>query len=314
VEKRPLISAMILSLTASCASPLVKYNPVIGPDESGLTKFQLAESMISFAYGKTSAGLPTKEINITSVPIPYSDKKYGMSGTGFWENAGVVTTINAAFRGDSPLIQQVTVAVTDERQQALQTLGSIAGAAGGLLTTSDELTSLKLPKGISVTKFLASIPSGCTGSRDEEIKCRDLQLDGTTDFAADVAVSKKPIDALPASILDKPLASPNFFYSACRQMTITLTPKSSSVRDPISATVAVADPMYVETLRFPEKGNITVAPSCGANSVAQDANLPNAIAYLNTLVTQAKAVKQALDSSNSSGAKSKTTATTTTGR
>jgi hypothetical protein len=186
---------------------------------------------------------------------------------------------------------------------------------GGLLSNTSTPTPITLPKGISVTNLLANLPAGCTGKMipnstaidpDGEIKCENLKLDGTSDFTADIVITKKPDDAIPATVLDTPMTSSNFFYSACRQMTIILTPTGTG-RSPVSSTVAVADPRYVETLRFPDKGNITVAPSCGANSVAQDANLPTAIDYLNTLATQAKAVKQSLDANKSSGAKPATT-------
>ncbi len=85
-------------------------------------------------------------------------------------------------------------------------------------------------------------------------------------------------------------------------MTIVLKPATGSTRLPISSTVAVADPSYLQSLRFPSKGTVTVAPSCGANSVAQDPGLSTALDYLNALATQAKAVKDALKKNKSSGA------------
>jgi hypothetical protein len=296
----PLIACLFI---AGCASPLVEYVPITGEDKEGLIKFRFAESMIVFNFGKTSAGIPTEDVTISSVPVPHGQQKFGIAGTGFWQNWGVATLVNVSFRGDSDLIQQLTVSVSDERQQAIQTLGSVAGVIGGLLSIPSTPTQVTLPKGILVTAFLASIPLGCDAKqgRDGWIHCTDLTLDGTKDFTADVTIEPRPIDALPAAVLNKPLYSSNFFYSACRQMTITLKPKADG-RLPVSATVAVADPLYVQTLQIPPKGTITVAPSCGANSTSEDPNLPTAIDYLNTLATQAKAMKQSLSGSNSSGA------------
>jgi hypothetical protein len=258
--------------------------------------------MINFGFGKTTAGIPTTDIVISSVPVPSGDKKYGITGTGFWRNWGVVTTVNASFRNDSTLIQQVTVAVTDYRQQGIQALGGIAGTVGGLLSLTATQPQVKLPLGISVTNLLNEFPEGCVSTdkkiaRDGDITCKNLKLDGTEDFTADISITKVPDDALPASIMDKPFYSSNFFYSACRNLTITLKPAGSQNtqnRQPVFATLVVADPMHVQTLRFPQKGSITVGASCGANSVAQDANLPTAFDYLNALATQAKAVKQNL--------------------
>lgn len=302
-----LIAAPVLFCSA-CASPLVEYTPIKGNDADGLTKFQLAESMINFSFGKTAAGIPNDDVVISSVPVPYGDQKYGLSGTGFWSNWGVTTAVNASFRGDTTLLQQITVNVTDQRQQAIQALGGIVGTVGGLLSLQATPTKVTLPTGISVTNLLNSLPAGCTSadksrpaSRNDAITCADLTLAGSADFTADISISKVPDDALPASALDHTFRSSNFYYAACRNLTITLKPAAHVMnRLPVSASVSVADPLFVETLRFPEKGSITVAPSCGANSISQDANLPTAIDYLNTLATQARAVKQAL--SGESGA------------
>lgn len=306
---RKFASCVIL-LLIGCAAPLVRYTPVSGPDRGGLTKFQFAESIVKFDFGKTQAGIKNDDIIISSVPIPFGEKKYGISGTGLWRNWGVVTTVNASFRGDSDLIQQITVDIKDERQQTVQALGSIAGMIGGLLSNPAERAAVTLPKGISVTSLLEKLPSNCHGrqpgikaERDGQVFCDDLALDGTADFTADISISKVPEDALPASIMQSMFYSTNFFYSACRQLTITLKPRKGLDRTAVSSAVAVADPLYLETLRLPAKGNITVAPSCGANSVSQDPGLPTAIDYLNALASQAKAVKQSLEGNSGVAAK-----------
>jgi hypothetical protein len=304
-----VVTACLLS--GCTATPLIKYTPVTGPDNEGLTKFQFAESIINFSHGKSAAGIQNDDVVISSVPVPFGDRVYGISGTSIWENWGVSTTVNASYRGDSRLIQQLTVAISDQRQQAMQALGSIIGTVGGLLSISSTPAPVKLPKGIAVTSFLNNLPADCSNpndlkvkvSRDADISCQNLALEGTTDYTADITVSKVPIDAIPASTMDSPMSTGNFLYSACRQLTITLKPTNAG-SDPVAATVAIADPSYLQTLRIPEKGTITVAPSCGANSVAQDPGLPTALDYLNTLATQAKAVKQALAGTASSGVSS----------
>jgi hypothetical protein len=304
VKKRKRRLLIVCLLAAGCATPVVRYTPISGPDDQGLTKFQFAESVINFTFGKTSAGITNDEIVISSVPVPYGDKKYAIEGTSVWQNWGVATEVSASFRGDSDLIQQIDVSVTDQRQQAIQAVGSIAGFAGGLLSLAPTSSNVTLPKGISVTTFLSNIPIGCDAKegRDGLISCHDVQLEGTKDFVADLSIGRRPDDALPASVMDRPFYSSSFFYSACRQMTIVLKPTTANGHVAISASVSVADPLYLETLRIPAKGSITVAPSCGANSKAQDPNLPTAIDYVNALATQAKAVKQSFEKTNSSGA------------
>jgi hypothetical protein len=303
------VSAIASVLLVSCASPLVKYKPISSQDQEGWAKFRLAESLVKFDYGKLPSGLANEnDIVIASVPIPHGQNRYGIGGTRFWENWGVSTTVNVSYRGDSDLIQQVSILVVDQRQQAIQAAGGTIASLGGLLALGTAAPkTFKLPKGISVSSLLASPPGRCsrsaeTAERDQTITCVDLELEGTSDFKADVEVGPVPKDAIDASYLSEGRTSANFYYAACRSMTITLKARQAA-RSDVSATVSVADPRYLQALRFPEKGTITVAPSCGANSLYQDAGLPTALDYLNSLAAQAKAIKQAFDKAKSSGAK-----------
>jgi hypothetical protein len=304
--KMPLI-LVALGLTG-CASPLVQYVLITESDDHGYAKFELAESVINFKYGKTQSGVPTSEIIITSVPIPSGTKRYGIAGTSFYENWGAETNVNVAFRDDSPLIQEVAIDVTDRGQQALQALGGATAAFASLLSLSPEPTAQKLPTGISIANFLNSIPDGCANAaiglttaqaspktvyRDQRIVCTNVKLEGTDDFTADIVLSARPVDAIAVETLDKPIKSHNFLYAACRSFTITLKGAKGN-QNPVSATVAVADPNWLQTIRFPVKGKITSASSCGASATSQSASLPTAFDYLNTLATQAKAVKEAL--------------------
>src|SRR5207244_905768 len=91
------------------------------------------------------------------------------AGTGFFENWGVVTTINASFRGDTDLIQQVTVAVTDQRQQAIQSLAGTAIALGGLFSMTGTPSALKLPKGIAITNLLTQSVEGCRNDSSVQV-------------------------------------------------------------------------------------------------------------------------------------------------
>jgi hypothetical protein len=71
----------------------------------------------------------------------------------------------------------------------------------------------------------------------------------------------------------------------------------------VQATLQVADPSKYEALRFPDKGTVTIRSSCGASVQSQSAQLPGVLEYAYALIGQAIAVKKALDSHGSSGAK-----------
>jgi hypothetical protein len=104
-----------------------------------------------------------------------------------------------------------------------------------------------------------------------------------------------------------------FPYAACRSMHIDLSewvspqvPVGGQVtyqqQSKASATVLVADPRYYQTIAFPDKGSVTMATSCGADSTTQDAGLPDVNKYLDTLATAAQGVLATTSKQNSSGA------------
>lgn len=307
------ISIVAFVLVGGCASPEARYDQIKDTDREGLRKFRFAESVIKFDYVKDQFGAPTDQIVIASVPRPHSDTRYGMTGTDFYDNWGVVTTLNATYRGDSDLFQEVGVSVADKRLEALQTLGSAASALIGIVAnTPSPAGKATLPDGISIDTFLNNLPKECAtaaevGARDGNLDCKSLPLSGTQAFIADIYISKRPVDAIALSSISWPYTTKSFLYSACRMATITL--KASSKHPSVaegtivaSSEVAVADPQWIQTLRFPDKGKVMVAGSCGANSTAEDAKLPTAVDYLNGLITQAGAIKKALDAKDTSGA------------
>ena len=307
---------IVLMALSGCASPQVQYKKVDSADTDGIGKFRFAESIIKFDYVKGEYGTVTDQLSIVAVPRPYWTTKFGIVGSDFWRGWGVVTTLNVTYRGDTDLIQEVGVDVSDKRVQTIQTIGSLAIGAAGFLAASPVAEKLPLPTGISITGFLEKIPEGCHGSdsskaadRDGDIKCDGLTLDGTIDYVGDIVLSARPVDAFELASIDFPYTSKAFLYSACRSLTVVIR-KARDKSIVASATVAVADPKWIEALAFPAKGKITVQASCGAGSTAQDASLPTAVDYVNALLTQAGAVKTSLTQKATSGA---TKATGTTG-
>lgn len=304
---------MTVSIFAGCASPLATYKTVSGPDTDGLTKFRFSESVIQFSYRKE--GQPVQKItgiDIVSVPIPHGDQKYSVRGASALENYGVTTTLNVAYRNDTDLIQTVSSEVTDQKVTWITTAGGIVAKAAPFLVADEPITSTQpLPTGIVLSTFLMSTPTGCKTQAKGAVSCSNVALEGTKAYVADIDISGMPDDAFEISSQQfaDGYKSSSLIYSACREMNIRLKNSQAGSSGAASggivaqATLQVADPSKYEALRFPDKGTVTVGSSCGASVQSQSAQLPGVLEYADALIGQATAVKKALDTSKSSGAK-----------
>jgi hypothetical protein len=281
----------VLSSLGGCASPLVQYRRITGPDSSGAQKFKFAASVITFSHPSNKDGQPSDAISITSVPIEASGDVYSIAGTGQLQNWGVSTEIDVTHRGDTKLIQSIGVAVTDNRPNDISELGSIAAAAAALAAGAN------LPNGIDLSaEILDAKNPSCTAPDGESglITCKDVPLQASgVNYSADLVIQPIPTDAISFSSAGFPtFTSANFLYSACRNATVVLKAGPSVLA---SAPIVVADPNFLETIRFPSKGKITVGASCGADSTSSDAALPDGLSYVNTLLTTAQKVRTALN-------------------
>lgn len=305
---------------AACASPKVEYSVVSGPDRDGKSKFQLPTSMISFTHPKTKAGIEKKDqVNISSVPVPDDATTFAMDSTDWYQNWGVDTKVQVSYRKDTTLIESVGVEVKDRRQEFAQTLVEIVVGGASLMSLASEdshKNDLVLPKSVDIASILKQTQNnyGCTYQADDSDASAEVTCSYSEgSFQMDIKIGKRPEDsfAMDATFYEQPadpenkdaarktkkFKSKTFMYSACRTAGVKLVvnddTKAAKGRA-FEASLVVADSRYLQTLRFPDKGKVTVGASCGANAVASDAGLPSALDYINTLIKQAKVVRDGL--------------------
>lgn len=329
--KRLLIPLLLSLFITACASPEVRYSVVSTPDKSGAPKFQFSDSVLRFDYpiegSGATAGPNTNKMNITSVPVVWSEKTYNIRGTTALENWGVETQVKATHRNDTKLIQEIGSEVMDRRVETLTAIAAIAATGIGLFasgqitdTIKNELKQ-KAPSGILLSRFLAQLPSKCTFSddsedtknlrpRDKRIACTKVELEdgfvtnggSSSPYLADITIGPRPVGAFSKSSITFPHDTKLFLYSACRPIFISIT-NASMPSFNSSASLVIADPEWFEGLAFPKKGKITVGASCGADSAAEDSKLPGPLDYINALLSGAKAIKDARDAQKKSGVK-----------
>ncbi|MBP8103001.1 MAG: hypothetical protein KAY79_02140 [Nitrospira sp.] len=283
----------------------------------GLTKFQLSDTAIKFEYpiegSGATAGPNSNKLNITSIPVVFTDTTYSVSGTSWYENWGVSTDINVSHKGDTLLVKELGSSVSDKRVEAITTLVSAAEKALPLFAAGIPDTSQILqhpPSGILVSRLLSSPPKNCTKLSDHSMKCTKVELEGgfilkdssPKPYLADIDIDAPPAGSFERKKINFPHKTHTFVYSACRTLHIRVTNDASPGFVAESSQV-VADPAWLESLALPSKGKISTGSSCGADSVAQDSNLPGATEYINALVGAGKTIKDALDKQNKSGVK-----------
>jgi hypothetical protein len=320
-----LFFTTLLSMSViGCASPVIKYE-ADPPSGSTGYPFQLAETIVTFAFPEEGTGIAkgvnTSKLVITSVPTPIEGRTYSISGTGASENWGVKTELNVTHRNDTMLLQEIGSSVTDTRKQLIADVSSavvgIIGIFAQTNTPADTKEGAVVPVGISITKLLETskcTPRGSVISGQDSmggiVDCEvTLEGGGITDSAkvvtpylAKITIGARPSRALKLSELTFPYKSDSLMYSACRSMSIEVTNKANPNLAG-SASLRIADQGWVELVKFPEKGKITLGASCGADVVSQDAVLPTAMDYVNASLSSAKSIKDALDKKSSSGTK-----------
>ena len=143
-----IILLALCALLGGCADPLVYYTPIIKEDNEGMIKFaNLQNPMINFNFAKTTAGILTDDIVISSVPLPYGEQKFGIVGTRIWQNWGVETTVSATFRGDTDLIQQLSVICCRSAPASVPIAGINCRCNWGSYVTTLGATSHRSTKG-----------------------------------------------------------------------------------------------------------------------------------------------------------------------
>lgn len=158
-EKMPFrlaIGSLILFLLSGCAAPLVKYNIINGPDESGATKFQLADTVIKFDL-PSELKVYSKPLQITAIPVPSNKRTYSISGTSWYENWGVSTSIKVTHRPDTLLIQEIGSLVSDKRVEVITQMAEVGKNVitrwSGVISGEPEDVALP-PSGIVLSTFL----------------------------------------------------------------------------------------------------------------------------------------------------------------
>jgi hypothetical protein len=227
---------------------------------------------------QTLAENQSMDVGVVSIPREYRDVKLGIEPANTWWSK---TTVSIKKIDNTELVSSVGVEVTNT---TVQNIGDIGGAI------------------VKIVGLAAAI-----GLKKEEVKvCSlprtyELFADGLEHPIEDECISVQlgplPPDVIEVSKIPQGVGTHSYYYSACRDAVVTFNIDNATANR--TQTVRVADPRYVQAVRFPPKGSITSHSQCGVSVVTEPTTAASASAsdVVAALATQGKAIKDAIDAS-----------------
>ncbi len=289
---RFILSSICAIIPLACTvTPTVEYNKITKPSDmkgDEIDTFYLQSSIIKIdkSVNKPDAGGAASEtLSITSIPTEYNVFKVGIRRA---DTIGVRTNLNITKFSNTALVKEAGVDVVDNRVALINQLGTIATKIVPLVAGAPGvLSSDALPKKILVDVVLNSAKIG-----PEEREGVDAADGVLIDFGP------IPPDASPTDDLNRPMVLSGIIYSACRDATVKFK-YGPNMR--YEQTVKISDPRYYQRVGFPVKGKVSFHDQCGVSVAADTEKVSTAPEIIDALVTQGKAIKDAIEAAKKDG-------------
>ncbi|MGK8436820.1 hypothetical protein ACRS3X_05595 [Ectopseudomonas hydrolytica] len=270
-------------------------------DWEGRPKFSLAKSQLVFDYKDKEKKL-TQMVSVPAEAQPEADARtrFILIQDDPW---GVDTHLKVTKIDNTDLVSSIGTEVEDKRVKYIETAGAVV--VGLLGSMALDGTTPDLPLSIDSYKLLRDANISRKGG---EVFGRAVSPDNQTKIEFKVLFGSVKDDALDNLVYANEAASEaqkTFIYSACRNATVSIA-NGPLAGQQFSATIA--DPRYVQTVKYPEKGSIDFHSACGANTTRNSSGASSTMDIVNAVVAQSKSVREAWkteqsdDKANSSAA------------
>lgn len=271
---RAIFFVPLVTISVGC-SPIV-YKTIISQDNEGLTKFNLQSSAIVINEVKANENT---SLTVTSVPTQ-SKKRYAIEANDyfFWKS----TNLNVEKYPNTDIIKSLTIDTEDHRKEFITSATSIAVtiAAFGLTASNDkEAYPYILDTEDLLTKDKLGDRQGFSATSDKSLNSKPVNI----------YFGKIPDDAIETNKFPFTKNSKVYAFSACRTAKVSFD--DGTTRREVS--INVADPNFIQTIKIPDKGSITMHSGCGVDTKSEKSSVNSDAEVLSHLVEQ---VKSALDS------------------
>ena len=279
--------ALFIPLAGCTVVPTVQYRIIKSPGDMiemtdafyrARSEIVVTSSLLSATKPASGAESSVLQISVASNPIESKDAKLGIRAVTNWRSS---TVVNITKTENTDLVKAIGVEVTDNTAKNITAYGGAIVKIAGLAAA--DAAPLCVIEGKPIT---ISVPTGtATGT------LKASGSDGSSQCIS-LVIGPLPIDAIKADDLPQNSDTHNFYYSACRDVEVTVDPngKQRTVQK-----VRIADPAFVQYVQFPPKGSITMHSQCGVSVKTDAVSTDSGAAILEALATQGKAIKDAID-------------------
>ncbi|HCF2990384.1 hypothetical protein OD781_08795 [Pseudomonas aeruginosa] len=256
-------------------------------DWEGLPKFTLAKSQLVFDYGDKEKKANPQMVSVPAEAEPHPDTptRFAIRQDDPW---GVDTHLKVTKLDNTDLLASIGTEVEDKRVKYIETAGAVAvGLLGAVALTG---TDKELPLSIDSYQLLRA----ANVKRDKGVAYGKVTApDGNTSYKFTASIGPVKPDALDTSTYSakaNETAQETIIHSACRSITVTF---SDGPLGGQQFSASIADPRFVQTVKYPEKGSIEFHTACGANTTSSASGASSSLDILNALIAQSKTVREA---------------------
>lgn len=282
------LTLLSVFITGCTVVPTVQYKVINNSkDMEGMTdSFYLQQSVIKLSV-KTDEKDKSKSIIVTSAPAEFKETKYGIKAITDIRSS---TVVNLTKHDNTDMIDSIGVEVTDNTSKAITDYGGAITALIPLVTSlagknpDKKLCKLELNQDIAFS----------LGDEIKKLK-EDTVLvnwDKNAETCLTIELKTGPKDA--TNKIPPNESVHYYYYSACRDATISGNVEVDGKSIPVKAAFRVSDPRYVQFVQFPAKGSIKHHTQCGVSVVTEATAVDNGAAVIKASTEQIKAISEAL--------------------
>ncbi len=303
----PILAALLATIVAGGLAlfppgPRLNFHSLADPHRAdSWVPFRLTDSIvligtpgatpatpISLTPGPTTCpgnvcGVP---VNAAAIPADDTSAVWAMEPVGRWL---VSTRLAPVYLPDSLRLKTLAIEVADHRQEAINTIGSIAAGARALASgggdaarSVDTVRAPALQLKLPITLDLAWLKKA-TGFTDLPDGSGWMAMARFTDDPPRSGfIPRRDIGRVHAAAVS----------STCRPLTIKLS-QDYGQSTALTFTVRVADPDWLTPTPLPSKGAVLFQPMCGADIQAEKSVTVGADALAQSFFAQVQAVRAA---------------------
>lgn len=303
--RRIFLLAGLMGLSGCAADPSVRYVEATSPAAVAdaapklIDSFYLQRNDVGIALHNSAADgkPPNWDLLVTDVRAEEPAHRIMILRD---DNAWTRTNVSLAKIENSDLIDSAGISVEDHRAELIETVATAAKTLVPLMVGASpgEQENQSIPGCENIAMRACTLPQPSELGISHAAATRG-------DPSLRISWGAVPASALPTATFIAQLGTRHvhgLYYAACRGLEIRAVGEGPTNGYPQQAIFSwkgkIADPRWVEFVRFPRKGSIRMHSQCGVSISSEADPTQSTAALITTALTQAAAVKAAIETSH----------------